>query len=621
MADPTLGDPVDYNPFATGDPSLGQPVQGNPFAAVGQPAEGSSWLPDFPAAIRTGGQAAIDAAVAGAQGTSPIVAGGGQMNYQLAPESAQWRYRELEGTPGAVQPGEVALRDPTTGQMKLYLRNPEMEEGRAAGVGRMLAQGAVPEGGIFGPTAAGARAAPILQDFSRVGANPTIPVVSGGPAAGYATSIMGKLPGFSGPIVRGAQRLSAQGGEALERFAGAEPYTAPELVDSFTTKSGNLYDQFWSKMDQSKQVSLPNTLDALKGPIERFPTVPELGEAITDPTLKRYYDIISNAGGTMTAPELSEFRSFLGRKMGAPPAVNDIPRADLANVYRALSNDLRNEADATSPAARSAFDQATSYYWAGRNRIDKLEPILNQTTPTATMNGLNKNIDTLEEIGSQMPADEWKGVGAAVLRRMGEGPVAAKDVEQVQAQAPTFSPTAFATNYVRLGDRAKDALFGAVGTEQRDNIDALARVAGRAKGLAQFTNPSGTAHTLAAGAEAVSAPILAYEYGDKLLEHPIYTSLAMLGGYAAPRLLMSPGFTRWLYNLPYAMNRADTPAQGAIRALSSLDTLARSDPDVLTFTQQMRDVLNTRFLDPNSVPPVVRRNIPPILNTQLPSGP
>lgn len=604
------------------DRSLGI-LQGNAASASAAPIAAATVAPQQVNPISQMGENALDVMAAGVQGTSPIVSGGGQMNYQPAPDSDQWIYRETGEVPN--QQTQVALRDPASGEYKIFMRNPAMAEGTAPALGRMLTAG-IPEGGIprVGDMAL-SRGQALAQDFARTGVAPNIPTVAQGPASGYAASIMSKLPGFSGPIVRGTQQMAAQTGQAANRIAGdmgeaaipeeageaaqsgirnfakaqapagmtaGDIIASPTRASSFSAKSDALYDRFWAQMDPNAQIPLTNTLDALKGPIGRFPTAPALGAAITNPKLSQYYQILQD-GGTLSVPELKEFRSFIGRALGEPMLINDIPRADLSRVYAGMSQDLQGAAQAQGSTAARAFQAANNYYRAGQQRIDQLEPLLSGS-PEQTFAKINRaagqgasaNAGLLTQLQRSLPPDDWGNVGATVLRQMGKPTAGVKDV----VHGSDFSPASFVTNWNKLSDSAKDTLFGAEGTAQRDNIEALTRVAGAQKNASRFANPSGSAHAAAAIGET-GLGIAAIEHANEFLQHPIATAMALAGGYAAPRLLMNPTAARWLYQLPSTMNSANMPAQGVQRALGALDVIARGDPALVPVAGNLRNAL------------------------------
>jgi hypothetical protein len=497
---------------------------------------------------------------------------------------------------------------------------------------------------------------------------------------------MSKLPGFSGPINHGAQMAVQQTGNAADRIAaslgnaedaeqagnvvqggigkftkgpipdvvnqsgvgsattktingtsttayggnwsGLRPMTAGEIIaaptraSSFAAKSNALYDRFWSQMNPNTQIPLTNTLQALQGPMDRFPTIPSLGGQITNPRLQSLFQTVApqtkttapilsslvsqsgnpivmqaaqkiQSGGSLTVPELQEFRSFIGRSLGEPTLVNDIPRADLSRVYAGMSQDLGNAAQAQGPQAARAFQAANGYYRAGQQRIDQLEPLLSGSPEQtfakinrAAGTGVSANAGLLRSLQRSLPPDDWNNVGAAVMRQLGTPTAGAKDV----VSGVAFSPASFVTNWNKISDTAKDTLFGAAGTPQRDNIEALTRVAGAQKNLSRFGNPSGSAHMGAVVGET-SAAVLAAEHYQDFLSHPIATTLALAGGYGAPRLLMSPTVARWLYTLPSTVNQGPTASAGIERALGSLDVLARTDPSLMPVASQLRTAL------------------------------
>lgn len=160
---------------------------------------------------------------------------------------------------------------------------------------------------------------------------------------------------------------------------------------------------------------------------------------------------------------MQEFRSYIGRALGEPTLVNDIPRADLSRVYAGMSQDLAGAAQAQSPQAARAFQAANGYYKAGQQRIDQLEPLLNGS-PEQAFAKINRaagegpaaNAGLLRSLQRSLPPDDWGSVGATVLSRMGE-PSAGT------AHATDFSPAAFTTNWNKLSDAAKDTLYGSQG--------------------------------------------------------------------------------------------------------------------------------------------------------------
>jgi len=118
-----------------------------PPAAPPTPGEGNETSKtEVSAAKRPWGQDMIDAHedewLAVEQGTSPVVQShDGTLNYEKASAEAQQFYAET----GRVDDPKkrIVLRDPETGKLAVWQRNPKMEEGGAVRLGRLLGLGVV----------------------------------------------------------------------------------------------------------------------------------------------------------------------------------------------------------------------------------------------------------------------------------------------------------------------------------------------------------------------------------------------------------------------------------------------------------------------------------------------
>ena len=632
-------------------PGFAQALSDLTTAGQSKPTTQSTLLPQGQQPFATSnpitamGMGLIDALAAGAQGVSPKVGAG----YQLAPQAEQDFFAEMGHPRDTTQ--MAALRDPGTGKYAVYLKQPGMEESGAASLGRVLSYGAVPEAGIPAAAAAAAPTASqaLLQDFTRVGVPPSMPAVGQGIASRLTANVVSKIPFFGGPVQEATGKAIAGTGAAAERLAGGlgeaknaeeagraiqggvegfargpapagmtanEVIAAPTSASSFQAKSGALYDRFWSQIDPTANVPVSNTLEALKGPLERFPSSPELGAQITNPKLQAYFRTLApgekeipavyssivdqsgnpilmqaaqkmQTGGTLTVGELQELRSTIGRQLSEPMLVNDIPRADLKRVYAAMSDDLAGAAKAAGPDVQQAFNRANQYYSAGMKRIDQLEPLLSGS-PEQTFAAINRAASTgtgadaglLRSLQRSMSPDEWGNVGSAVIRRMGEPTAGVKS-----PHGGDFSASSFVTNWNKLSDSAKETLFGAnVPGSSREGLESLVRVADAQKQLSKLANPSGTgSHTI--GALMVGAVA---EHFTSLISHPLEAALAALGGYGASKALMSPGFARWLYAMPRVMAESPGRAAGLSQGIAALSQMARIDPSLAGVAQRLQ---------------------------------
>lgn len=478
----------------------------------------------------------------------------------------------------------------------------------------------------------------MLKDYEAAGVTPNAPTVGQGRSAGLATQITSYLPA-TGEAVRGAiERTTGDTAAATERAAaGFGPQMPTEQTGSllqrgidrfaksvFPERAEELYGNFDRLMVGAPPVPVTNTLSALEGPMKRFPTSPELGAQLTNPQLRAYAGTLTpkekeippvfssivnefgqpvllkaseklKSGGSLTFDELKELRSSIGRKLGDPVLVSDIPRADLKNVYAGISRDLEAAAKKQSPAALQAFKRASAYYKAGLDRIDKLEPLLSGSPErtvarinAAAGEGASADVGLLRTIKKSVAPQEWRQVGASVIRRLGEPTKGAKDI-----LAPAdFSPASFATNWNKLSPSAKDVLFGAdLPDTPRAGLETLSRVVQSQKNLGRLANVSKSA-------EHGITFALAWEAMRTLAYQPMEAAgiaAGAAGAYGMAKILMSPGFAKWLYRLPQE-TAAETPALAVRRAQTSLLGLLAADHP---------DTAEPRKAAPTSVAPTV----------------
>ncbi len=431
----------------------------------------------------------------------------------------------------------------------------------------------------------------LLGDFEKAGVTPNVPTVGQGRVAGSLAQVGSYLPATGPVIKRGIEGTMGETASAAERAAtGFGEAATPEQAGGalqrgvtnfaksvFPDRAETLYDKFDQMMVGAEPATLSNTLQSLRGPMTRFPTSPELGAKLTNPQLRGYAETLApkttevpplfssildangqpillraaekvQTGGALTFDELKELRSTIGRKLADPVLVSDIPRADLKSVYTGITKDLEVAARKQGPEALKAFKNATDFYRAGLARIDRIEGIL--TGPPerafAKINSAAQGGDAglLRSVKKSMAPEEWREVGAAVIRRLGQPTPGAKDI----LSEANFSPSSYVTNWSKLSDTAKDALFGAnVPDSARAGLETLARVTQAQKNLGKLANVSRSAEhgiTFTLAARAVQS----------LISGNFKELAGMAGGAAAgyglAKLLMSPGFTRWLYRMP-----------------------------------------------------------------------
>ena len=466
----------------------------------------------------------------------------------------------------------------------------------------------------------------LIADFTGAGVDPNLATVSKSVPIKTGMHVLQYTPMASGKITEGVEKMLGQTTAAREKVAGGygeagtpeiagrgvksgiesfaksdrgpstpdEIIASPTRASSFSTKSGALYDRFDEQMPASQEFMVPATLNALKGPVERFPTNPELGKSITNSKLQSWFNIIApkveevapkyssivdptgrpvllqaaqklESGGKLTFGEMKGLREYVGRLIGEPALISDIPRADLKSVYGALSHDMLSAAHSVGPEAVKAFERANAYYKAGIDRIDALERIMgNNLSPeqvyqrvnAMASDGARANIGSLRALRKSLGDTEWNDVASTMIRRMGEPTPGTANPASAGAH---FSPASFVTGWSKLTPQAKDVLFG-TGPE-RQGLERLVRVATAEKDTARYANASRS------GQHGVWAAT-----GAALVTAPVHTTMMLMTARAAAEALMNPAFVKWLADAPVskmaagAKEAASGAARGAVRA-------------------------------------------------------
>ena len=358
-----------------------------------------------------------------------------------------------------------------------------------------------------------------------------------------------------------AQAASRYGRVGDVHDAGA---TIKNALDRFAADKSQAtldYGQFFRAMAGAKPAPMTNTLKLVKDLMGRFPNAPGLAGLFTKSPIGRLAEeleprtidipaqtspilagsvsgrsgnlinyqappIVTKAaqtiqrGGVLTIPELQELRSQVGYQLEHPSFGPDqIPRAQLKRLYAAVTSDMKNAARAQGPAALRALERATTNYGIRMRLIDRLEPLVSgdatervftKLNTAALGSGSGGDSGLLQAAKKVMSPQEWGDFGATTIGRLGEPATGTKDI----LASAHFSPSAFAANWNKLSDRAKDLLFGpAKAGSPRSTLETLAR-AGQ---MDRFVNISNTGEmTLrgAAGHEFARNAMSPKELGD-----------------------------------------------------------------------------------------------------------
>jgi hypothetical protein len=261
--------------------------------------------------------------------------------------------------------------------------------------------------------------------------------------------------------------------------------------------------------------------------------------------------------------------------LGQPELVNDIPRRQLSMVYGALTDDMAKSL-VDQPKALTAFNRATQYYKAGRNRIENfIQPLLSgpktESTVDRLMATVKDNAKGAQALRRSATPEEWDTVAASIFHDLGK-----ETPGTAGSTGAGFSIPKFLTDYnkLRANDKAFNLAFGGTRyAKLRDNYGDLSEIADSIKHSVKMANPSRSGYV--AGATGLAA---------SLFTNPI-TAMKVIGAnYAMSRVFASPKMARWLVKtgkyVRQAQQGSGKAAELALRAhIAKLPAIAASDSD------------------------------------------
>jgi len=412
-------------------------------------------------------------------------------------------------------------------------------------------------------------------------------------------SLMARIPGGAGVMQKKAAGQSDEIGSGLQDMANSlapksNPTTAGRAIEQGITGEGGFVQRFkeqasklYDELDQHMPGETPVKLNATQAFLAKSTTPTKGAEAtsamLANPKLgqigQALGEDIAGSGGALPYQAAKALRTRVGEMIANAGIVSDVPRAELKQLYGALSQDIRAQAS-TNPKALAAANRAENYYRAGLDRIEKVESVVNRAGGTekvfqAATSGTREGATTLRAVMQSLKPEESKILTSAVVRRLGRAnPSAQNDV------GDTFSTETFLTNWNGLSKEAKSTLFDRMGPSFREDMDNIARVAANLRsGSKVFRNPSGTSDATIQAATVGSAVT------SLLMGHPagaVGVAALVGGANVGAKLLTNPTFVRWL-------GRNTNRPIGSLNAqIGVLANMGKDDPDIAEFVAQVR---------------------------------
>lgn len=439
-----------------------------------------------------------------------------------------------------------------------------------------------------------------VSDFKEINGSPTLGQATGDPlrqgietrssqvfgGGSIRRSIDDTIKKMQSRLTGIADDISKTGGDIEAGRVIQKGITGKDgFVARFQSKSGDLWKKFDSLINPDAPVSATNT----KARLDSLVNETEVGKIFNNPIVSKIKTALDESGGSIDYRTFRELRSAIGAKLGNKELISDIPRAELKQLYGAISEDLKAIATSSGDDALAALTRANKYTAAGHKRLgDFVERIATKTDLDKVFSAMargGEGIQSLNAMKRSLKPEEWEVVSANVIRRLGK----ATDSNQ-NMSGEVFSVNKFLTDWNKLG-RAKKVLFSGSKTlnEYSKNLDKIARVAERVKQAgSEGANASGTGQMVANSGIGFGIAGSAVT-GNVWALGGIVSAVAANKG--AAHLMTSPRFINWLAqsstikDLPKHITRlelignADGITEEVAELLGELKQRADIDPD------------------------------------------
>lgn len=348
----------------------------------------------------------------------------------------------------------------------------------------------------------------VAESFGEMGVKPTVSMVSGSKTLQNLEQALSKMPVSSDVYDATYQKILNDMDDyakatinSLSKREGAEATGisikrgVDQFVKDFTDKGKVLYDKLDTFIKPGDRIQTPSFNTMLEDSVNKFRGDPEFADILTSDTFKSLL-AASKASASRGGMEYRTWKA-LRKKLadefkGSSGLLDDVNKAELKQLYGAISDDIGVVAKGIGDDAFRSYNQANNFWRAGRARIDNvLEPITTKRDAESIFRAVQTSIKagptTIRALRKSMPKEEFNQVRAEVIRKMGLANPGAQS-----ASGDVFSPNTFLTNWNKIDPAAKTELFSS-DAQLRRALDNLATASGSIKSLGLQANTSNTA--------------------------------------------------------------------------------------------------------------------------------
>ena len=432
--------------------------------------------------------------------------------------------------------------------------------------------------------------AKVIDDFAAIGETPTVGMATGRQGIQSAENISGSAIG-GGPLRLKSEKIAQSMQSRLAGIAdnisekeGAE--AAGLQIQKGISGKGGFLDKFrgkssvlWNKSDELINKEIPVTLANTKTKLNELVRGGDIGGILDNPKLSQIKAVLDDVE-QVDFETLRSLRSSIGAKLGSNELVSDIPRAELKQIYGALSEDIKVIAKESGGNALSAFERANKFTRVNHDRIDDhLQRIANKVNPDEVFKSLAKGgegVTRINAVKRSVSPEDWEVVAANVVRRLGRSNSGGQNAVGDLAGGDAFSVQKFVTDWDKLGP-ARKAIFS--GSDKinsyADDLAKIARAASVVKEASKKSaNASGTAQALSRGAVGLGAATGTLSFSPTILG---LTAGSVAMNNSGARLMSNPAFVKWLAQsgkIPTSRASSAIASLAGVANQSSLDDAA-----------------------------------------------
>lgn len=412
------------------------------------------------------------------------------------------------------------------------------------------------------PRAIGATEA-VAQSAERLGVDMPLAAAVESPAVQQTGKVVANVPLGGAPLKKASEKAIGQLDDAAQAVqegygSGSVPKSGEAAREGLTGWIGKLsrerveaqYDKVDEFVDDAATLPLASTKTTVDEILARrdeaaisdeSKAVALVAEALSRPEGLNY-------NGTKT------LRTYIGRLVDTGVLPVDLSRAELKQIYGALSDDLRAVVEfAGNERALAQFERANNYARLVAARRESLARVLGAKSDegiyarivAAAGSTSRADIKLLRQARRSVDAETWNEIASSVITNLGRSPAAGGAPERVTGPM-LFSPDRFVTQWNKLTPQAKQILFRSTGKgDLARALDDIAVVSTRFKRLQQYANPSGTGQT-----------VIGAGLGAGLVSDPLTTLATVAGAYGLSKFLAQPATARAVAGWSKAYERA-----------------------------------------------------------------